>query len=169
MSARPRLRVPAVALLVCALTGCEHHFFSVHGRIASDGGGLGTWHTSPLGCTRDPQDGAQRGQPTSTIAEFLWRDPGTKDDPPDPMPEEPLRLILSHTGDGRYAGTLRLTQHAGDVPLDSKVCARLEVETHEIAPQIKGSDPGLAGRVQLDCRAEGSHLTADLRFSGCEY
>ncbi len=158
----------AAVLMLCGLTGCEHHFFSVHGRIASEGGTLGTWRSAPLGCTRDPQDGAKPDQPTSTLAEFLWSDPRKLDRPPDPLPERPVRLTLSQNH-GAYAGTLRMVQRPDVIAFGPGECTRMDIETHETAPQIQGGHPALAGRVQLDCRIEGSHVTADLRFSGCEF
>ena len=166
---RPGLRSVAAAAILCALTGCEHHFFTAHGSIVSDGGGLGTWRTAPLGCTRDPQDGAKPGEPTTTVAEFLWRDTGQSHRALKWYPERPIRLTVSHAPDGGYAGMLELAPRPLSITLDTTICTRLEVQTHESAPQIRGGHPALDGRVQLDCRVQGSHLTADLRFAGCEF
>jgi len=156
-------------LLVCA-SGCEHHFFDVHGNIASDGGELLAWRTSPQGCSRDPADG---GSPenTATVATFLWEGPTRKDRPEQHKGRStpgPLRLEIARSGTG-FVGSLTATSHPNGVTLDGSVCKDLTLETHPGPPQFSGGKPTLAGTLVLDCMTHGSHVTANLRFSGCTY
>ena len=171
---RGRTRLVAAAALAAVLwplTGCEHHFFRVEGTIASEGGALGTWRSTPKGCSRDPVDGLPEDQ-SSTMAAFLWddtlaRDPRYQTHSPGAS-DFPGRLEISRTSSG-FAGTLETQKPVGSTSLDATVCSTLQLTSRDGKPIIKGGKPTLEGTLTLDCRVSGSHLTGELRFSGCEY
>ncbi len=158
-----------VTVLAC-LTGCFRYVFSAHGTVASDGGALDQWDSKPQGCSRDPQDSLPIGQ-TSTLFTFLWEDPASHDPAREQhraiAPDAPKRLDVARTGSGLTA-TLNTVKTHGTV-FDSSNCSLLHVDTQQHKPDIREGKSSLAGHLQMDCRTQGSHLTADVTFLRCEY
>lgn len=167
---KPRLAM-ILLLTPLLLTGCEHRFFSVSGRVKSDGGGLGEWKSSPAGCSRDPLDGAPVAT-SNTVATFLWQDPRIEARITDmqqvAVPDAPLRLEV-RKAEGGLNAILYTVKVNGPIALDSSVCSEIRLDQHETRPQIRGGHPALAGHLKLDCRVRDSHLVANMRFSGCEF
>ena len=160
----------AATALVLGAGGCERRFFRATGYVASQGGVLSNWRSTPMGCSRDPLDGLPRGR-SQTIAMFVWEDPSMHDPNRDQdrawAPDAPLRLELAHDGAG-YVATVR-TVKTGGTDIKSAACRTFEVDTTEERPSVAGALPGLGGRVRMDCEAGGSHVTAEFRFSRCEF
>ncbi len=156
--------------LVLALTSCYRYVFAAHGTVASNGGTLGPWNSKPQGCSRDPQDGLPIGQ-SATLFTFLWEDPASHDPAREQnraiAPDAPKRLDLTHTASGLTA-TLDTVKTHGTV-FDSSNCSLLRADTQEHKPDIREGKPSLAGHLQMDCRVQSSHLTADVTFTRCEY
>ena len=158
----------AAVLTVCVtLTGCEPRFFKVHGTISSDGGALGRWDTSPEGCARDPLDKKPIGE-SATVATFLWQDLRVRERDRKTFPDAPTRLELSRTDKGLSAN-LETDRTATGTTLDTGDCRTFHLTTAEGKPALAGGKPTLGGRLEMDCTARGSHIEADLRFSGCEF
>ncbi len=162
---------PALLALLSSLlavTGCGK-FFYARGSLASDGGTIGTWSSTPQGCSRDPVDGRPPAQ-SSTVLTFLWNDPSMRDPLRDlhrfHAPNAPMRLELwREPGYALKLDTVK-TLHTR---LDPTVCSTLKVETHETPKTIPEGRPTLSGTLQLDCRVADSHLTANIAFKRCDY
>ena len=156
--------------LVLSFTGCFHYVFSAHGTVASDGGPLGQWSSKPQGCSRDPQDGLPIGQ-TASLFSFFWEDPASSDPAREQhmktAPDAPMRLDLARTSSGLTA-TLDTVKTRGTT-LDQSTCSLLQADTQQHKPDIRDGKPTLAGRLQMDCHAGNSHVTADVTFTRCEY
>jgi hypothetical protein len=69
---------------------------------------------------------------------------------------------------GEVAATLH-TIDTGGILLTSKVCSTLKFKTEEHPPLRPSRRPTLSGEVELDCHANGSHITAHITFERCEY
>ncbi len=159
-------------LLGCLLAGggCDRHFFRAQGFVASEGGALGVWRSTPEACTRAPFDGRPPGE-SESIVTLLWEDPSLHD----PMRDQhrakaqnaPLRLELARDGQGYRVGLVTV-RNAG-MRIESADCAVLRVNTEEEVPVVAGAREGLGGRVEMDCRVRGSHVTADVLFVRCEF
>ena len=173
--ARQALGWPGVvwALLLgslCVVTGCERHYFKATGALTSDGGRLFAWTRPVQGCSPDPLDGLPPNK-SSTLFTLYWDNPVDRDKevrhnaPPENLLQ---RLEVFRTRDG-LAGSLRTTLIAPDTVLDSSVCSTFHATTSPGDPVIAGGRPTLSGTLDLDCRVDDSHLTAHVRFSGCEY
>ena len=138
--------------------------------MASHGGALGTWRTTPEGCTRDPFDGLPASESTSVLT-FLWDDPGIRDPLRDlHRPTEldlPLRLQVARAAGG-YSLQLDNVKTRG-THFDSGTCATLTVETHETPRTLPEGKPTLAGSIRFDCPTDGGRVTADIHFQRCEY
>jgi len=164
------LLLAGMAVLLSSAMGCEHHFFRTEGAIASDGGPLGSWESAPLGCIRSPAAGPRAGR-SATIATFLWDDKFGRDvfyQTHSPGATNfPARLEIAQTASG-LTGILETQKPVTSTPLNATVCGTLRMTTHDGKPVIKGGKPTLEGTLTLDCRVEGSHLSGELRFSGCE-
>ncbi len=167
---RAGLRTIAFGLALLGAAGCEPHFFDVQGTIASDGGELLTWRTAPQGCSRDPADGEPPAS-TATVATFLWEGPMNEDRPAQQKGRAtpgPLRLEIARSGAG-FAGHLTTTSNPKGATLDGSDCKTFSLETHPGPPEFSGGKPTLSGTLALDCTTNGSHVTANLRFSGCTF
>jgi hypothetical protein len=161
-----------------ALTGCSH-LFHASGKLASDGGILGAWSSTPEGCTRDPVDGQPAAKSSSVLA-FLWDDPSVRDPLRDihrfHAPNAPMRLELARiypASSPTYTLKLDTVKTTG-ITLNRSVCSTLEVQTHETPRTLPEGQPTLSGSLQLDCRVHAadssdSHITANIRFDRCEY
>lgn len=156
--------------LVLSLTGCYRYIFSARGTVASDGGTLGQWDSQPQGCSRDPQDGLPIGQ-TASVFSFFWEDPASHDPARDQhraiAPDAPMRFDLARTASG-FTATFNTVKTHGTV-LDSSTCSVLRADTEQHKPDVRDGKPNLAGHLQMDCRTQGSHITADVTFTRCEY
>jgi len=163
----------AILLLLFVATGCRPKIFSVHGGLRSQGSFRNTWQWRPQGCSRDPFDGLPTGE-SKSIATFLWAHPGLRKQmigEQSGAPDAPLRLELLPTRDGQpgdVVATLHTVQHGG-ILLDKKACATLNLKRQERPADHAGGRPTLSGELQLDCQANDSHITADLKFERCEY
>jgi hypothetical protein len=158
-----------LAFLLVAVPGCEHHFFRARGAIGSQGGGLGTWRSTPIGCSRDPLPGLP--PQSQTVATLLWQDPAQFDPWHDQhratAPNAPLRLELSR-GNGGVTANLDTVRVEG-VHLDETTCPVLRLTTAEGNPAIQSGRPTLGGELTLDCRVRESRITGTVHFSGCEF
>ena len=165
----------AFAALSC-LAGCTHHFFTAQGTLGSEGSGpLGTWRSTPLGCSRDPVDASDvlpPGAPAQTVATLLWDDMVSRERL---LPRHkrhlrnlPARLDLWKTDTG-FVGRLQTQKPPAKVVLDSTVCTTLDVQTVEGKPLIDRGRPTLGGTIALNCQAGGNHISGKIAFSGCEY
>ena len=164
-------RVAFLCLLLLA-TGCRSDHFTQHGNLRSQGNFRNTWQWHPQGCTRDPFDGLPVGQSRS-IATLVWANPGLRNSRlsnPNNAPDAPLRLeMLAPDGQpGEVVATLH-TVDQGGILLDKNSCSRLTLHTQENPPDHAGGRPTLSGQLQLDCRTNESHLTANIKFDRCEY
>ena len=166
------IRVASLSLLLLA-TGCHSDIFIEHGSLRSEGNYRNTWQWHPQGCTRDPFDGLPVGQ-SSSIATLLWANPGLRNSKlsnQDHSPDAPLRLEMLAPRDGP-SGEVVATLHTvdqGGILLDKHSCTKLTLQTQENAPDHTGGRPTLSGQLQLDCRANESHITAKIQFERCEY
>jgi hypothetical protein len=156
-------------LMAClALTGCR--YFAASGDVASSGGDLGAWRSSPEGCSRDPFDGLPQGKSRSVLV-FLWNDPSERDPLRDlhrpTAPDAPMRLELESVPTG-YNLKLDTVKTEG-TRFDSRACSSFAVDVHETAPDIREGKPTLAGTVRFSCPANGGTLSADVRFKRCDY
>ena len=163
--------VRSLALLAClALTGCDH-YFAASGVVTGHGGALGTWSSTPEGCSRDPFDGLPASE-SSSVVTLLWDDPGIRDPLRDlhrpTAPDAPLRLEIARTPESGYTMQLNTVKTQGN-RFDSHTCSRLIVDTRETPKAIPEGRPTLAGTVRFDCPTEGGHVTADVHFKRCEY
>ena len=169
---RHRLALGLWCGLACcpAFVGCDRGFFQASGYVASAGGRLGVWYATPDACSRDPFDGRAIGE-TASLATFLWEDPSIHDPLRDQhrakAPDAPRRMDVARAGTG-YSVVLATVKTEG-TRIDPADCAVLRVTTWEQAPQVKGARNSLAGQLQMDCEVDGGHVTADLRFSRCEF
>jgi hypothetical protein len=153
------------------LTGCERRFFHSHGALTSDGGQLAAWSRPVQGCSADPLDGLPQGK-TSTLFTLYWgnsvdRDLIKKRNPP-PRTNQPQNLIVRRGANGPE-GLLKTTKRESGTMLDATVCSAFEATTTAGHPVIAGGRPTVDGTLNLNCRVAGSHLTASVTFSGCEY
>ena len=161
----------ALAVLL-ATTGCQSEFFTEHGTMTSTGTWRNTWQWYPQGCTRDPFDAQPMGQ-SKSIVTLLWENPGLRDvrlANKEHSPDAPLRLefMPAPNAPGRVQATLH-TINTGGILLDDKVCSTLKLTTQE-HPAVRASGrPNLSGDLDLDCRANASHITAQISFERCEY
>ncbi len=163
----------ALAGAACLLTGCERHFFKSQGVVSSDGGQLFRWSRPVQGCSPDPADGEPVGK-SATVFTLYWDNPVSREEKArhNPPPENKLqRLEISRSpgNAGQFVGSLKTTLIASPTVLDEKVCTTLKATTTPGKPVIAGGRPTVDGRLDLDCRVAGSHLTASVRFTGCEY
>ncbi len=158
------------SLVLASLIGCNRYVFSAHGTVASDGGALGQWGAKPQGCSRDPQDNLPIGQ-TYSLFTLLWEDPASHDPAREQhesiAPDAPMRLDVARTASG-FSATLNTVKTHGTV-LDASNCSVFRADTQEHKPDIREGKPSLAGHLQMDCRTQGSHVTADVTFTRCEY
>ncbi len=164
------MKAAALLLALLGLTGCSHYFHAT-GTLASDGGEIGTFRSTPEGCSRDPADGLPASM-SSTVLTFLWEDPAVRDirlrdNHRQAAPNAPLRLEISRQG-GAYVLTLNAVKSVG-TRLDGNTCTTLRVDTQEGPPSVAEGRPTLGGTVQLECGVAGSHIMADIRFERCEY
>ncbi len=157
--------------LLWLLAGCEHHFFQSQGVLTSEGGALTAWSRAVQGCSPDPTDGLPVGK-SSTVFTLYWDNPVEYDllsrKPLPPKPNQLQQLEVYRTAEG-LTGRLRMTRSAPDTLLEPRVCSRFDATTSPDHPVIPGGRPTVDGTLELDCRVAGSHLTASVRFSGCEY
>ena len=166
-----RRRLWTITLL--AMTGCSSGFFTGKGSMQSVGPYPNIWKHRPEGCTRDPFDGLPVGRSRSILT-LLWGNPGLRDPHfgnPSTSPDAPLRLEFMHIPDARpgaVAATLHTIDRAG-ILLDKSNCSKLELHTQEHPPVRAGGRPTISGQLELDCRANNSHLTATVQFERCEY
>lgn len=163
----------AVLSLLLVATGCQNDIFSEKGSLRSQGDWRNTWQSHPEGCKRDPFDGSPVAQSRS-IATLLWAHPGLRNSKltnPRFSPDGPLRLELQPDGAGQpgdVVATLHTTQKGG-ILLNKAACSTLKLETQEQPADHIGGRPTLSGEVQLDCRANGNHITGTIKFQRCEY
>jgi hypothetical protein len=156
--------------VVVVLCGCEQHFFKSQGVVSSDGGQLFAWSRPVQGCSPDPLDGQPVGK-SATLFTLYWDNPIDRDAPVrhNAAPENKLqRLEISRGPDG-LTGSLKTTLIDPDTVLDSKVCTTFKATTTRGKPVIAGGRPTVNGTLDLDCHVADSHLTASVRFTGCEY
>ncbi len=153
------------------LGGCERHFFKSQGVITSDGGELAAWSRPVQGCSPDPLDGMPPDK-SSTVFTFYWDNPVERDVlnmkriiPPRNLLE---RLEITRQPNGLQA-TMKTAKLPNDTVLDSSDCSTLKATTARGKPVIAGGRPSVDGTLDLDCRVGGSHLTASVQFTGCEY
>ena len=163
------VRTCAIASLL--FTGCNRHLFEATGNVSSDGGGMGTWTKTPEACSRDPFD-ARPVETTNSIASFFWEDPAGKDERlrrnfGRDAPDVPFRLDFMRDGD-RLAARLQTVKTPGRL-IKSADCLVLRVDTHDDPPLYPNGRPPMAGHITMNCRANGSHITADFTFQRCEY
>ncbi len=156
-----------------AALGCERGSFRAQGALSSVGGALGTWRSTPAGCSRDPFDALPIGESRSVVT-FLWEDPAAhesdfvRDRDRFTRDDAPLRLEIAHEGVG-WAGSLIMVRAKGGVRLDAGDCTTLRLETEERPASHPEGKPSLRGALTMDCWLNGSHLMGDLQFSGCSF
>ena len=162
--------MPCLGCSLLCLLGCNRNFFKARGFVASDGGRLGAWRSTPGSCTRVPFDGQPIGE-SQSIATFLWEDPSIHDPMRDQhrphAPDAPLRLELARDGAG-YSVVLTTVKILG-TRFTSADCTSINVQTQEQAPVVAGRRTSLAGHLAMDCMAGESRVTADLHFERCEF
>ncbi len=170
---RPRWLAHATALLCVGLllAGCERHFLKSEGVITSDGGALAAWSRPVQGCSPDPLDGLPPER-SSTLFTFYWDNPVERDTlnmkriiPPRNLLE---RLEVTRERDGLQA-TMKTAKLPNDTVFNSSNCTVLKATKGPGKPVIAGGRPTVDGMFEMDCRAAGSHVTASVRFTGCEY
>ena len=156
---------------VLFLGGCERHYFQSKGAIASSGGDLAHWSRPLQGCSPDPIDGRPIGQ-SSTLFTLYWDNPVERDvlhvrriRPPNNLLEQ---LEVSRQN-GHLLGLMKTARLDQDVVLDASDCSTFKVTTTSDRPVIAGGRPTIDGTLDLDCQVAGSHVTAAVTFSGCEY
>ena len=159
-----------LALLIVLLSGCEEHFFKPQGVVSSDGGELFAWSRPVQGCSPDPLDGQPVGK-SATLFTLYWDNPVSREEKErhNPPPENKLQRLEISKGSNGVQGLLSTTLIHPDIVLDASVCSTLKATTTPGKPVIAGGRPTVDGTVDLDCRVVGSHLTASVRFTGCEY
>ena len=168
----PTRAAKALAVFSFALlAGCEHRFFQAAGAVASDGGSLGRWLATPQGCSRDAASG-QTTAGASPVVSLAWFDPYIHDrlSPEQRLrrPNSPLWLELQR-GPAGLVARLRTVQTETVTTLDASSCSTLDLTTFEGKPALPDGRPTLQGTLHLDCRVHDSHVTAQVRFAGCEY
>jgi len=156
---------------LCLSAGCERHFFRSQGFVTSDGGQLAAWSRPVQGCSPDPLDGLPPGK-SSTVFTFYWDNPVERDvlkmqrlTPSSNLPE---RLEITRQPNGLQA-TIKTAKLPNDTVLDASNCSILKATTSVGNPVIAGGRPTIDGSLDLDCRVAGSHVTASVQFTGCEY
>jgi hypothetical protein len=158
-------------VLAVGLVGCEHHFFRVDGSVRSQGGSLGSWQATPEGCSSDPMDGQPVGK-SATVATFLWMDPHDWNPFRDRLRtwtrNAPLQLQIERTNAG-FTADLDTIKTSVATHLDESVCRTIDITTQPGKPAVPGGRPTLSGTFHMDCQVKGSHLAANVRFSGCEF
>ena len=162
------VQAASLSLLLLS-TGCGAPIFTEHGSLRSQGSLRNTWQWHPHGCTRDPFDGLPVGQ-SKSIATLLWAHPGLRSLKLAGA-DAPLRLEFLPAPDGQpgeVVATLRTAREAG-ILLDKQACSTLKLHTQEHPADHAGGRPTLSGELQLDCRANNSHITANTQFERCEY
>ena len=164
------LMATCLAAILLATAGCDRRFFKATGYVASEGGELGVWHSTPDACSRDPFDGKAIAETNSLLA-FIWEDPSMHDPMRDQhrakAPDAPLRLELARHGAGLSLSIA--TVKSRSAYFVSSDCAVLDVNTWEQAPAVPGARGSLAGRLRVDCRTPANHVAADLSFQRCEF
>ncbi len=168
-----RASILAVLLLCSAglLAGCVQRFFKSQGSLTSDGGTLSAWSRPVQGCSPDPTDGLPVGR-SVTLFTLYWDNPVERDlltmklHPP--KENQLQQLEIQRSGDG-FTGLLKRTRIEPSTLLDASVCSTFKVTTSPGKPEIAGGRPTVDGSLDLDCRVQGSHVTAAIRFTGCEY
>jgi hypothetical protein len=158
-------------VVLLGLTGCESPFFSEHGTMSSTGSWRNTWQWHPQGCTRDPFDG-QPVSKTKSVLTLLWENPGLRDvklSNPNWSPDAPLRLEFEASGPADDVVATLHTIDNGGILLDKRACTVLKLQTTERPAVQPGGRPTLSGDVDLDCRANESHIVAKVSFERCEY
>jgi hypothetical protein len=164
--------VLAMAVLLAA-TGCQPDVFTERGTMSSVGSWRNTWQWHPQGCTRDPFDGQPVGK-SKSILTLVWENPGLRDirlANPNWSPDAPLRLefaAASGGAPGEVVATLHTIDTAG-ILMDRRTCSTLKLTTAEHPPLRPSGRPTLSGELELDCRANESHITAKVSFQRCEY
>ena len=163
-------RWAVAGLAMACLLGCDQRFFSARGSVASSGGRLGNWHSTPEGCSRDPFDGKPAAD-SASVATFLWEDPSVHDPDRDKnrykAPDAPMRLEISRLPGGLRA-SLTTVKIVG-MRIDSSDCSQFRLEQRDEAPGVAGAKPALAGRLVMQCTVAGGQVSADVRFDHCEY
>ena len=172
---RPLTR-PSLVLLALAITagliGCGPPGFRAHGEVASAGpDDRDNWRSPPQGCSRDPFDSLPPDK-SKSILTFVWEDPGMRDPKVDntwAAPDAPMRLEFSRSDAPPGVSATLHTRYKAGIPLDRRVCSTFHLETHEQPAKPPATRPLLAGELALDCRADGNHITANVRFEHCKY
>ena len=162
-------RILPLALLI--LAGCSGREFHVDGVLASEGGRSGTWSCRPQGCIRASRVAEGVSDP-ARVASLLWIDPVRRDASRANgnqfrVADAPIRLDLALAG-GEPIAVLETVRTRG-TEFNRRNCRTLTLEIQEERPTKPEGRPALAGRVQMDCEVRGSHVTADVRFRGCNY
>jgi hypothetical protein len=190
------LRLAILLAILWPAVGCSRGFFQVSGVVSSEHGVLGTWEATPDGCSRDPLDGLSAAR-TRTLATFIWEPKDRRDRhqkslrhgllehgwlyatprrleisrlPPgwtNPFPQ-PVQT-LTHPAPGPPLLASMSTQGISGVAWTNTSCTVLQLDTKEEKPGIARGRPALGGTLRMDCTAQGSHITADLHFSRCDF
>lgn len=157
--------------MMLLLGGCEKHYFRSDGTISSSGGELAAWKRPLQGCSPDPLDGLPVGS-SSTLFTLYWDNPVERDvlhvrrvKPPQNLLEE-LEILRDNKG---LRGVMKTAKLTSDPVLDASDCTTFKATTKPGPPVIEGGRSTVEGTLELDCRVAGSHVTAAVRFTGCEY
>lgn len=165
-----KARLVPVLVVLLAGTGCERHFFQPHGDFVVEDGPDGSSRGPIQGCVQAPMH-PEFPSSSSTIVSFMWS-PRVFDDERGrrhvPQINVPLELDLARP-DGQLTGTLATLHTPLGDRLDAHSCRTLSLTTHEGPPELPGGRPTMAGTLDLDCTIRSAHVTAHVRFSGCEY
>jgi hypothetical protein len=158
------------SILFC-ITGCGPTFFSSKGTIASSGGELGQWSSSPAMCDREEFDGD-----SSKLIRMEFAGPPNTDPDRDVhqtnQRKGPYELNVAKNGSG-YMAQIKLFN---DVPgvdgiqgviLDSSSCRTLTFDRTEHTAGFGEMHPTLNGTLVMDCTYKQSHVTANIRFKKC--
>lgn len=81
--------------------------------------------------------------------------------------DAPIRLDLSRTG-GEPIALLETVRTLG-TEFNLRNCHTLTLETQEERATVPEGRPALGGTLRMDCQVRGSHVTAEIRFEGCDY
>lgn len=145
--------------------GCGGRGFHAEGMLTSRGGRLETWSWRPQGCVRGvDKDGR--------VASLLWIDPVRRDasranQHQFTVEDAPVRLDLSQVG-GEPVAVLETVRTEG-TEFNGRNCGTLTLETHEGGPTLREGRGSLGGRLRMDCEVRGQHVTAEIKFEGCDY
>jgi hypothetical protein len=167
----PRTLLALALALVAGTTGCQPSF-RANGNVSSAGpAGKDNWRSAPQGCTRDAFDGLPPDK-TRSIVTFLWEDPGMREPKMQNWwvaPDSPMRLEFSRADSGPGISATLHTRYKAGIPLDPAVCGTFRLQTYEQLATAPATRPSLSGELALDCRVEGNHINASVRFEHCEY